>query len=216
MAQASYTYSRVLGNYAGLASANNGQLDPNITSAFDLIDLLPNQEGILPADHRHQVKVFAAKEFPLTGNLGINLGVTYQGTSGGAVSYLGSQLLYGAGEAFVLPRGSGGRLPWQHTFDAHLGVDYRISKDSTASLTVDTFNLFNAQSIAGVDQEYTNDDVLPIKVASNNLTPDQIRTELSNLHNVDNGALASPNPNFKNATAYQAERSVRFGVRVTF
>jgi len=216
MAQASYTYSRVLGNYAGLASANNGQLDPNITSAFDLIDLLPNQEGILPADHRHQVKVFAAKEFPLTGNLGINLGVTYQGASGGAISYLGSQELYGPGEAFILPRGAGGRLPWQHTFDAHLGIDYRVSKDSTASLTVDPFNLFNAQSLAGVDQEYTYSDVLPIRVSSNNLTPDQIRNQLSNLQDVDFGGPAAPNPNFKNASAYQPERSVRFGVRVTF
>ena len=38
--QGSYTYARVTGNYPGLISYDNGQIDPNISSQFDLIELL--------------------------------------------------------------------------------------------------------------------------------------------------------------------------------
>src|SRR6185295_3532010 len=38
--QASYTYSRTRGNYPGLYAADKGQLDPNITSLYDLPELL--------------------------------------------------------------------------------------------------------------------------------------------------------------------------------
>ena len=37
-AQGSYTYSRTKGNFQGLFSSANGQVDPNITSQFDLIE----------------------------------------------------------------------------------------------------------------------------------------------------------------------------------
>ena len=38
--QGSYTYSRTHGNYPGLFSYDNGQVDPNISSQYDLIELL--------------------------------------------------------------------------------------------------------------------------------------------------------------------------------
>ena len=44
-----------------------GQLDPNINSDFDLISLLANRTGPLPGDRTHQLKVFGAKEFLLSG-----------------------------------------------------------------------------------------------------------------------------------------------------
>jgi hypothetical protein len=216
LAQASYTYSTTTGNYPGLFSATNGQLDPNITSAFDLFENSVNISGNLPQDRRHAVKIFAAKEFPISGSASISLGVTYQGISGAPINYLGSQLLYGPDETYILPRGTAGRLPWQHNFDGHLGLNYKISKDSVATLSVDTFNMFNAQSVTAVDQAYTNEDVNPVLGFGTNITPQQIRDSLANLTSVDTGATAAPNPNFKQPTAYQPARSVRFGLKVTF
>ena len=52
----SYTYSRNIGNYPGTFSSNNGQNDPNISSQFDLTNLLANRNGPLrrpqPVDRR--------------------------------------------------------------------------------------------------------------------------------------------------------------------
>ena len=45
---ASYTYSRTVGNYPGLFQASNGQLDPNISTQYDLRELLVNRDGPLP------------------------------------------------------------------------------------------------------------------------------------------------------------------------
>src|SRR5207248_1379584 len=39
---ANYTYSRLIGNYPGTFSPYRGQLDPNISSQYDLIHLLVN------------------------------------------------------------------------------------------------------------------------------------------------------------------------------
>jgi hypothetical protein len=42
--QASYTYSVSKGNYPGLFSTETGQLDPNLTSLYDLPDLMANHQ----------------------------------------------------------------------------------------------------------------------------------------------------------------------------
>src|SRR5205823_11643173 len=88
LAQASYTYSYLRGNYAGLFRPETGQLDPNINSDFDLISLLDNRYGPLPGDATHQIKLFGAKVFPISNAMSIDLGVTYRGLSGSPMSYL--------------------------------------------------------------------------------------------------------------------------------
>ena len=63
--QASYTYSRTLGNYPGLFSASNGQLDPNISSQYDLRELLVNRYGPLPNDRPHNLKISGGYTIPI-------------------------------------------------------------------------------------------------------------------------------------------------------
>src|SRR6185369_13619968 len=55
--QGSYTYSRTEGNYPGLISYDNGQIDPNISSQFDLVELTSNHVGPLPQDRPHYIKL---------------------------------------------------------------------------------------------------------------------------------------------------------------
>ena len=45
LAQASYTWSSLRGNFPGLFRTENAQLDPNITSEYDLVSLLGNKTG---------------------------------------------------------------------------------------------------------------------------------------------------------------------------
>jgi hypothetical protein len=207
LAQASYTWSRLRGNYEGLFRTDTGQLDPNINSDFDLVSLLPNRTGLLPADRTHQLKAFGAREFVLRPDLSVNLGLSYRGASGTPISYLGSHVDYGAGQAYILPRGSGGRLPWQHRFDSRLSVTYKLSRQLTASLSVDVFNLFNFQTATEYEQNYTFSDVTPLVGGT--------VKDLPNLTDI-NGNPAPKNPDFGKPTAYQAPRSFRFGARVAF
>ncbi len=222
LAQASYTWSTLRGNYAGLFRPETGQLDPNINSDFDLLSLLDNRDGALPGDRTHSFKVFGAKEFILTNAMSINLGLTYRARSGAPLNYYGFHPIYGADEVFILPRGSGGRLDWVHVIDTHLGFTYKFSKDYTIQIAADAFNLFNFQQVTGRSSRFTTVDVLPLKDG----TP-------ADIENCMEGAAAGAckikrsdgdtaftaadiNPNFKNVTAYQAPRTIRLGVKLTF
>ena len=171
MAQASYTWSRLTGNYDGLYRPEDGQLDPNLNSTFDLKSLLLNQDGNLAADSTHTIKVFLAKEFVIIPTFSITTGLSFTASSGTPINYLGAQVTYGPGQAYILERGSGGRLPWVTSLDARVSFNFRFTKDSTMSASVEAFNVFNSQRPITVDQNYTFDNVGPVVGARNGTVP---------------------------------------------
>ena len=223
LAQASYTWSRLYGNYPGLFRPETAQLDPNILSDFDLVELLANRTGLLPFDRTHSIKVFGAKEFNFTNELSASIGLSYRGNSGTPINYYGHHPDYGQDESFVLPRGAGGRTPWINIIDSNVGVNYRVSKDSTISFTLDVFNLFNFQGVDAVDQSYTTRDVLPIEGGKPSDLPGNVQYIPGNEPTDDDGNPipfgardGDINKNFKNPTRYQPPRQMRFGIRYTF
>lgn len=229
-AQVSYTISYLRGNFAGLFRSEDGQLDPNINSTFDLVSLLANSEGALNGDRTHQIKVYGSKDFSVTKWLDINLGLTFKTRSGEPTSFYGAHPLYGDDQAFILQRGVGERLPWIHTFDSHLGLSFQLSKESQLSVGVDVNNLFNFQGVTEVDDTYTRAPVLPIidKDGNSGTTADLP------VRNADRSYTCTPpqckltyddgspfdgvdvNPNFGNAKTYQAPRTFRFTAKVSF
>lgn len=220
LGQASYTWSRLYGNYPGLFRPETGQLDPNILSDFDLKELLDNRTGLLPFDRTHAIKLFGAKEFQITNALSASLGLSYRGNSGTPINYYGAHPDYGQDEAFVLPRGAGGRTEWINNIDSNLGVNYRVSKDQVLSLSVDVFNLFNFQGVTQVDNSYTFASVYPVKDG----TPSDVPGKVIINNGDPEGDKANPtyltdedvNKNFKKPTQYQSPRQIRFGIRYTF
>lgn len=232
LVQASYTLSRLYGNYAGLFRPETGQLDPNITSDFDLRSLLSNRLGPLPGDSTHAIKLYGAKDFILPAGQDILVGLTYTTRSGRPLNALGSHILYGNDEVYIIPRGTGGTLnapgagvsadkeytinqqrgDWIHRIDLRVGYSIRLSKDSTLGVTMDVFNIFNFQGAASRDQRYTNSDVSPC--AKGGTVPTCIK------HSDDPTVPFDPktevNPNYGKATSYQDPRQFRFGAKVTF
>jgi hypothetical protein len=204
---ASYTVSWLRGNIAGLFRPENGQLDPNINSDFDLVSLLDNRYGALPGDHRHDVKLFGAGEIPLPGGNFLLAGGAVRARSGGPTSVVGSHFLYGPAEAFILPRGAGERLPWTFSVDTNLGFRHEFSKDLAISVTMDVFNILNLQQTIAVDENYTTQDVLPIAGGT--------VSDLDNLVDTEGNPVVR-NPNFGKAIAYQRPRTFRFGIRFEF
>jgi hypothetical protein len=170
-AQVSYTWSRLTGNYDGLYRPEDNQLDPNLNSTFDLKSLLLNQDGNLAADTTHTIKAYLAKEFVVFPTFSITTGLSFNANSGPPINYLGAQVTYGPGQAYILERGAGGRLPWVTSLDARLSFNFRITKDSVVTASVEGFNLFNSQRAITVDQNYTFDNVGPIIGARNGSVP---------------------------------------------
>jgi hypothetical protein len=214
LAQASYTWSQLHGNYPGLFRPETGQLDPNILSDFDLISLLDNRTGLLPYDRTHAIKIFGAKEVNFSKDLSASLGLSYRGNSGTPINYLGGHVDYGEGEGFVLPRGSAGRTPWVNNIDSNIGVNYRINKTNTLSFSLDVFNVFNFQTATLVDENYTYKAVLPVKDG----TPADLPGKVIVVSDDGERPMTDDdvNQNFKKPTQYQSPRQVRFGIRYTF
>jgi len=211
LAQASYTLSWLRGNYNGLFKPENGQLDPNILSDFDLESLLPNADGALPGDRRHQFKLFGAYDLPIGTRQHVQAGIGARASSGAPSDYLGSHFIYGSDVAFVLERGSGERLPWQYSADLQIGYGINLGKDMDLTFTIDAYNLFNFQAGIARDSTYTRGEVLPIPGGKGT-------NDLGRLTNSD-GSMFDPkdvNPNFGKITAYQAPRLVRFGLRFNY
>lgn len=203
----SYTLSWLRGNIAGLFRPETGQLDPNINSDFDLLSLLDNRFGYLPGDARHVFKVFSAGEIVLSKGNTILLGGAVRAASGGPIDALGSHEIYGSGEAFILPRGTYGRLPWVYRLDTNVGYGKAFSKDLKLSVTMNIYNVANFQQVIAVDQNYTFSDVKPI--------PGGEAKDLEGLKDVE-GMDATPNPNFGKPIAYQTPRLFSFGLRLEF
>jgi hypothetical protein len=221
LAQASYTWSRLYGNYPGLFRPETNQLDPNILSDFDLIELLENRTGLLPFDRTHAVKLFGAREFNVTNAVSTSIGLSYRGNSGTPINYYGAHPDYGQDEAFVLQRGTAGRTPWVNIIDSNIGLNYRVAKNQVVSVTLDVFNLFNFQTATRVDESYTFESILPLKGGTpadlpTATSPGRIRLNTGNPEDEEYLTAEKVNPNFRQPNQYQAPRQFRFGVRYTF
>jgi hypothetical protein len=213
LGQVSYTLSSVRGNYAGLFRPETGQLDPNINSDFDLQSLMPNREGPLPGDHTHQIKTFVAKDIELPYGMILQVGGSVRAESGAPTDYLGAHEIYGVGEVFLLPRGSGDRLPWRVNGDLHVGYGINVGRGSTVTLGVDVTNLFNFQEVVAIDDVYTTSSVLPIAGGSRDDLPSGVRAADGSS---DFDAEAEVNPNFGRPVAFQAPRTIQFTARIDF
>lgn len=205
---ANYTYSRLLGNYPGPYSPFNNQLDPNISTQFDIIDLTVNRDGPLTNDRPHNIKATGFYQQPLFGNKGqLVASLTFTAISGRPIYALGQHAVYGLREVFVLPGGSAGRTPMVTQTDVHVGYDHQLTDQVKLSVFVDVINLFNQREVTNVDDEYTFSIVDPI----NHGKPE----DLKRLRATD-GSKILLNPNYAQPTAFQAPLYFRLGGRLSF
>ncbi|MDB4959544.1 MAG: TonB-dependent receptor plug [Myxococcales bacterium] len=218
--QASYTYSRAEGNYPGSVSYDNGQLDPNISSQYDLIELLANRQGPLPQDRPHSLKVDAYDSFEVGGGK-LTLGGKIRAISGIPENALGAHYLYGASESFLLPRGQLGRTEFEHGIDLHVAYGHRLSHRTAAELYIDVFNIYNRQGTFNVDDTYApsvrhGGGVNNVNPISGGTYDDLIWAKTIDATGAESAIPTARNPNFHRPTSRYAGASAQVGFRVTF
>ncbi len=213
--QASYTYSRTAGNFPGLISYDNGQVDPNISSQYDLIELLANRDGPLPQDRPHYVKLDGYYTFDLKKAGAATIGFRVRALSGTPVDVLGKHYIYGVGESFLLPRGSLRRTDFDYGLDLHADYGRDLAYGVRVSVFADVFNVFNTQGTFGVDEDYTYlSNANPIVGGT---YEDLIwAKEISDSTGGETTNPIKRNPNFGHTASRYAPLSARFGARITF
>jgi hypothetical protein len=212
MILATYVLSWAYGNYPGLITANNGQLDPNLSSQFDLPQLVVNRMGFLPQDQRHRIKLSgfykaALKDYGINSPFSFTVGLSGGIQSGLPYETLGRDQFYGNDEVFLLPRGSGGRTPWTWSVDLNIGAGYEITEDMTAELFAALYNITNNQDPVAYDDSYTYDTVRPIVNGG--------KDQLDYARNMKGGPVTK-NPNYGQPIAFQMPFSAQLGFRLKF
>ncbi|MBP6875536.1 MAG: TonB-dependent receptor [Candidatus Eisenbacteria bacterium] len=158
---ASYTWSRLWGNYEGYFRRDNGQSDPFITSAFDFpYGLDPevwghnSENGHLPNHRPHVFGTYGSHRLPN----GLDIGLSVKIQSGTPVTKLGYNSVYQMESEILLePRGESGTTPT--TTDVGLHLEYPIRLPGNAfglgieavEVGFDVFNLLNQQKKVSVD-----------------------------------------------------------------
>ena len=233
LGQLSYTYASLRGNYPGLFRFENAQIDPNITSEYDLPTLLQNKYGPLAGNRRHQIKLYGSYAYEVAPGLKLTGGGGFTAFSGMPTNAIASHPAYGDTEAFIIPRGAAGDLDWLFNLDLRGEVEWTFSAPYRLRFSVDVFNVWNAQTVTNVDQNYTLDFVQPI-ISANCKNKDSITKndpiaaiqadcpDIRYARTWDD-LPATPNLNYgqpsywQNALApYQQPIRVRFGLALSF
>lgn len=199
---ASYVNSENVGNYGGLFRQDNGQLDPNITSLFDLPSLLKGAYGRLPNDREHQFKIYGSYVWPFK----LVTGFSGQFLSGAPISKLGSHTIYGANERFIGDRGSAGETDDVWNIDTHIEYPIGFGGDLELKLIADIFNITDEANATAVNQQWTTRRALET-------------TDPNECGGPGTGAgTACPlgQPLWGTPTAYQTPRTIRLGVKLSW
>jgi outer membrane receptor protein involved in Fe transport len=211
---ASYTYSVAKGNIAGLFSTETGQLDPNITSLYDLPDLMANRFGNSGLDRPHNLKIDGFYQFDFKKAGLLTVGASFRALSGLPANALGAHIAYGQGESYLLPRAAIPRGPVTTNTDVQFSYGYRLSKSTTLEGFVRVFNLFNEQEESGVDQVYTIESANPI--VGGQLTDLKHIKTIDPASGLEANKTATPNKNFDHLSARNGARNMQLGFRLTF
>jgi hypothetical protein len=184
----SYVLSRTWGNYPGLFGSDLGIDQPGINFSYNFPNQARNSSGLLPNDHTHVVKVSGS----YTTRLGLVVGAVLTFESGTPINAFVPGGPFAANSpSFAVARGSAGRTPALWDLGLRTAYDLPIVRGPRVQVLLDLLHVGNPRRAVKVD-EYTF-------------------TSLD-----ENGNPATPNSNYKHATAYQPPMAVRLGMQASF
>lgn len=196
-ANASYTYSKLSGNfdidYADIAVFNTSSI---LEDAPGIWTDEPNRYGRLSQDRPHIFKLFASYEFPF----GLSTGGALRIQSGKAWEARGMD---GNGSFYRYLESAGSRrLPTQTTFDLLLAYNLKVTSAANVRVEARVLNAFNQQTVTSVDRvQYLDSFVDAPNDAPLFMGPQ---------------GTTRPNAGFGNATGYATARRLLLSAIVDF
>lgn len=163
-ADVSYIYSKLYGNYSGLASSDeNGRTSPNVNRFFDLPELIYDTHGKellgrLATDRPNTFKGFANYTLNWKG-METDFGVFQQIFQGIPISTNLTEHVGPAG-AVIFPEGRGdlGRTPWFTQTDLLINHRIKLNERVALKLSLDVNNLFDERNVTNTFNAYLKAD----------------------------------------------------------
>jgi hypothetical protein len=229
--EAIYQWSRLWGNYPGLASSDEAgggtaRLSPNVNRLYDgpwmMYDTHGNEVlGPLNTDRPHYLKLQPTYDFPWGTRLGLNWYVRSGALFSRYINYQGYAWVFWEG------RGSMGRTPVEQAADLLVQHDFKLGGSRRLNVNLNITNLFdNDVSISYWDVPFRDRftraplesffvpgfDPIAVAAASTTIRPDpRFYGGTTPPRTVD--ALNNGNPMDR---IFMSRRIVRFGMKVTF
>jgi hypothetical protein len=144
-ARGSYTWSRLWGNYSGLAQSDeNGRVAPNAGRVFDIPMMAFDESGqavygVLASDRPHQLKLSLVFDF----RSGTSLGARWFGASGVPRTREAAFVPGMAAPVMYRGRNSDERLPPLNQLDLHLQHQWRLGGALRLTVSLNALNLLN-------------------------------------------------------------------------
>ncbi len=229
-----YTFSRLEGNYSGLASSDEGgRTSPGVNRFFDYANNGFNafgepDNGLLATDRPHVLKAYGAYTFDWfnskTNSTDLSFFTTL--TSGTPQTTFVDVV---STSVVLSKRGDLGRTPRFSSTDVGLSHKYRFGRDDRFTMAFD-FNVLNVFNQNNVTSLYTQKYLNVNGISADDVDPNY-DFETQTLTNVLNQVLAGKagslfadldklpgnrNVLYGTPSGYQAPRNVRFGFRLFF
>lgn len=174
-----YTYSRLRGNYSGLANSDEaGRSDPGVNRSFDLPMIGftaagQKDNGPLATDRPHVFNIYGAYVFDWAGSKSnsteLSAFQTFQ--SGTPMSTTVDYIV----PIFLSFRGDMGRTPMFSQTDFNVSHKYKFGRDNRYAVAVNLniINLFDQKTVTGFYTDKTNEALFgKVGVLDNGLDPD--------------------------------------------
>jgi hypothetical protein len=205
---ASYTLSRLFGNYPGLASSDEiARVSPNVTRLFDGLPMAyaPGGEaiyGLLNTDRPHQFKFNGAYILPTR----TTLGGVLRAASGIPVTRQAN--MQSSLPVFYNGRESDGRTPWLTVTDISILQDVPLSGRFSGQFVLNVINLFDQSQVTDRFRVQTRANV-PIPNLETFFAGFDTEQRIT-----DNNILRDPR--FLQNSVWQSPREVRLGFKLIF
>jgi len=207
---ASYTYSRLVGNYDGFVDPISGAINLGSSLQYDTPELVRNSYGPLSNNQPHAGKLDGFYSFDLRRAGRLTLGTSFRVSSGYPINIRGgSGTFVGTGVIFVLPRGAGGRIDPNYRWNLNFGYAYPLPRDLEVEFTARLINITNAKAVLRVDERYSFNASNPIAGG-----------DISDLKHAKSGQFSRlvlvRQGNYGVETSFQQPLSAQFEVKLRF
>jgi hypothetical protein len=207
----SYLWSRLYGNYSGLAQTDeNGRNSPNVGRLYDypLMEFGQNGQpvyGVLATDRTHQFKAQFLYDF----KFGLSAGLNWFGASGLPRSREMGFLPPNNFPVNYIGRNSDGRLPFYSQADLYAQYRLKLGDRSAVTFSLNVLNLFDQKTATNYYATYQLTDGV------NGEQDDFYRGQL-NFDTLAQQQGVIKDARFLMDSAYQNPRVIRLGLKVSF
>ena len=235
---ASYTLSRLFGNYSGLASTDEaGRTSPNVNRFFDLPPLGFTADGDpdngrLATDRPHVFKAYGGYSFNWRGNSANRTTFSAFTTIQSGVPLTTIYNLYSLGTTILNGRGDLGRTESFTETDFSISHRYKFGRDNrfTFEPFLDIRNLFDEANVLLIQTNISSTNFAAGSLTTGGCTTcgseaavfqtifngPGIRTFVNNFLTAQGTSVAGVLNTHKQPNTFQAGRDVRFGMRFYF